>query len=43
VDAVRYESYEKAAKLMRDLIRAPKFIDFLTLPAYTEVLKEEKL
>jgi len=43
VDAVRYESYEKAASLMRDLIRAPKFIDFLTLPAYTEVLKEEKL
>jgi malate synthase len=41
VDAVRYASYEKAAELMRELIRAPKFIDFLTMPAYTEVLKEE--
>ena len=34
---------EKAAKLMRELIRAPKFVDFLTLPAYTQVLKEEGL
>jgi malate synthase len=43
VDPVRYEAYEKAAKLMRELIRAPKFVDFLTLPAYTQVLKEEGL
>jgi malate synthase len=41
VDAVRYQAYEKAADLMRELIRAPKFIDFLTLPAYQRVLKEE--
>jgi malate synthase len=42
VDNTRYASYEKAATLMRELIRAPKFIDFLTLPAYQRVLKEEK-
>jgi hypothetical protein len=28
---------------MRELIRAPKLVDFLTLPAYTQVLKEEGL
>ena len=38
----RYAAYEKAADLMLELIRAPKFIDFLTLPAYQRVLKEEK-
>jgi len=37
----RYTAYENAATLMRDLIRSEKFIDFLTLPAYDEVLKEE--
>jgi malate synthase len=42
VDAVRYATYEKAADLMRELVRAPKFIDFLTLPAYQRILKEEK-
>jgi len=42
VDDTRYIAYEKAATLMRELIRAPKFIDFLTLPAYQRVLKEEK-
>ncbi|MGC1461296.1 MAG: malate synthase A [Terracidiphilus sp.] len=42
VDAVRYAAYEKAADLMRELVRAPKFIEFLTLPAYQQVLKEEK-
>jgi malate synthase len=42
VDAVRYADYEKAADLMRELVRAPKFIDFLTLPAYQRILKEEK-
>ena len=42
VDAARYAAYEEAADLMRDLVRAPKFIDFLTLPAYQRVLKEEK-
>jgi malate synthase len=43
VDAVRYAAYEKAADLMRELVRAPKFIEFLTLPAYQRVLKEENL
>ncbi len=42
VDAVRYSAYEKAADLMRKLVRAPRFIDFLTLPAYQSVLEEEK-
>ena len=42
VDAIRYAAYEKAAALMRELVRAPKFIEFLTLPAYEQVLKEEK-
>jgi malate synthase len=42
VDAVRYAAYEKAADLMRELVRAPQFIEFLTLPAYQRVLKEEK-
>ena len=42
VDAVRYSAYEKAADLMRELVRAPKFIEFLTLPAYEQVLKEEQ-
>jgi malate synthase len=41
VDAVRYAAYEKAADLMRELVRAPQFIEFLTLPAYQRVLKEE--
>jgi malate synthase len=42
VDAQRYHSYEKAAGLMRDLVRAPKFVEFLTVPAYQRVLIEEK-
>ncbi len=42
-DAARYGAYEKAADLMRDLIRAPRFIDFLTLPAYERILEEEKV
>jgi malate synthase len=41
VDAVRYAAYEKAADLMRELVKAPQFIEFLTLPAYQRVLKEE--
>ena len=42
VDAVRYLAYEKAADLMRELVRAPKFVEFLTVPAYKRVLQEEK-
>src|SRR5208337_5514443 len=43
VDAVRYAAYEKAAELMRELVRAPHFVEFLTLPAYQRVLKDENL
>jgi malate synthase len=42
VDAARYAAYEKAANLMRELVASPKFVEFLTLPAYQQVLKEEK-
>jgi malate synthase len=41
-DEERYKAYEKAANLMRDLVLAPQFTEFLTLPAYEYVLKEEK-
>jgi len=40
VDAQRYSAYEEAARLMQELVRAPKFMDFLTLPAYKRVLAE---
>jgi malate synthase len=43
VDGARYAAYEKAANLMRDLVLAPQFTEFLTLPAYERVLKDEKL
>jgi len=38
----RYAAYERAAALMRSLIEAERFPDFLTVPAYTEVLAAEK-
>jgi malate synthase len=41
IEADRYAAYEKAAKLMRGLIRSERFTDFLTLPAYEQVLREE--
>jgi malate synthase len=40
VDAQRYSAYVRAAELMRELVRAPKFMDFLTVPAYERVLAE---
>jgi malate synthase len=40
-DADRYKAYEHAAFLIRELIRAPKFQDFLTVPAYARVLDRE--
>ena len=43
VDEARYAAYEKAANLMRDLVLAPQFTEFLTLPAYERLLKDEKL
>ncbi len=41
VDDVRYRAYERAAVLMRDLVRSAKFTEFLTVPAYARVLAEE--
>jgi len=41
VDEERYHVYERAASLMRDLIRNETFTEFLTLPAYEQVLREE--
>jgi len=40
VNAERYAAYTSAAALMRDLVRASKFTDFLTVPAYERVLAE---
>jgi malate synthase len=40
VDSVRYAAYVRASELMRELVRAPKFMDFLTVPAYERVLAE---
>jgi malate synthase len=40
VDAERYSAYVRAAELMRELVRAPRFMDFLTVPAYERVLAE---
>lgn len=40
VDAQRYSAYEQAAQLMQELVRAPQFMDFLTVPAYARVLAE---
>jgi malate synthase len=40
VDAQRYAAYVRAAELMQELVRAPKFMDFLTVPAYERVLAE---
>ncbi len=42
VDAVRFSAYERAADLMRKLIESPTFPEFLTVPAYAEVLAKEK-
>lgn len=41
LDQQRLAAYEQAASLMRDMIRSEKFVDFLTLSAYEQVLKTE--
>jgi malate synthase len=41
VDAQRFEAYKHAAFLMRELVKAPHFQDFLTVPAYARVLGAE--
>jgi malate synthase len=38
VDATRFEAYKHAAFLIRELVKAPHFQEFLTLPAYARVL-----
>jgi malate synthase len=43
VDAQRYAAYQKAADLMRELVEKPQFVEFLTLPAYQRILKDENL
>ncbi|HTD95429.1 MAG TPA: malate synthase A [Edaphobacter sp.] len=40
VDAQRYRAYEQAAELTRKLVRAPRFADFLTVPAYAQIMAE---
>jgi malate synthase len=42
VDAARFSAYQRAADLMRKLIESPTFPEFLTVPAYAEVLTTEK-
>jgi malate synthase len=39
-NATQSAGYEKSARLMRDLIRAPRFVEFLTVPAYQQILGE---
>ena len=41
VPPVRYQAYEHAAFLIRELINAPRFQDFLTVPAYARILDRE--
>jgi len=41
VDPIRFAAYQTAAGLMRELVRAPQFVEFLTVPAYERVLKQE--
>ena len=41
LDPIRLESYKHAAFLMRELVKAPHFQDFLTVPAYARVLAAE--
>jgi malate synthase len=40
-DPSRVAAYEKSAQLMRDMIRAPQFVEFLTIPAYGRLLQDE--
>jgi malate synthase len=39
-DAARFAAFEKSAQLMRELIRAPQFVEFLTVPAYRRIVGE---
>jgi malate synthase len=42
VDPIRFEAYRHAAFLMRELVKAPHFQEFLTVPAYARVLASER-
>jgi len=37
----RQKSYDESARLMRDMIRSPQFVEFLTIPAYQQLLADE--
>jgi malate synthase len=41
-EPLRTTAYQRSVELMRDLIRAPRFVEFLTVPAYQRILKEEE-
>jgi malate synthase len=41
VDRTRYQAYLQAAELMRELIDAPRFTEFLTVPAYERIVAAE--
>ena len=41
VDPNRYQAYLRAASLMRELVQSPRFTEFLTVPAYAQVIGEE--
>ena len=40
---LRFAAYKEAGSLMGELVRAPQFVEFLTLPAYERVLARENL
>jgi malate synthase len=42
VDSARYQAYRRAADLMRGLMRAEKFVEFLTVPAYAQLVASER-
>jgi malate synthase len=41
VDQIRYQAYLQGAEIMRELIDAPRFTEFLTVPAYERVIATE--
>jgi malate synthase len=43
VPAGQYPSYDKAAELMRQMYTSPTFVDFLTIPAYHELIRQERM
>lgn len=41
-DPAHLAAYTNAADLMKDLLRSPRFADFLTIPAYEQILLKER-